>query len=94
MVIGATNRPQEIDEAARRRLVKRLYISLPDGQARRQIVDNLMRQQPFFLSEQEAEEISQRTDGMMIRCSDTNIIRTSRTATKYVFVPYWYGWAL
>ena len=26
LLIGATNRPQELDEAARRRLVKRLYI--------------------------------------------------------------------
>ena len=25
LVVGATNRPQELDEAARRRLVKRLY---------------------------------------------------------------------
>lgn len=32
LVIGATNRPQELDEAARRRLVKRLYIPLPDEQ--------------------------------------------------------------
>jgi SpoVK/Ycf46/Vps4 family AAA+-type ATPase len=30
LVIGATNRPQELDEAARRRLVKRLYIPLPE----------------------------------------------------------------
>ena len=28
--MGATNRPQELDEAARRRLVKKLYIPLPD----------------------------------------------------------------
>lgn len=27
--LGATNRPQELDEAARRRLTKRLYIPLP-----------------------------------------------------------------
>ena len=31
IVIGATNRPQEIDEAARRRLSKRLYIPLPNS---------------------------------------------------------------
>jgi SpoVK/Ycf46/Vps4 family AAA+-type ATPase len=30
LVIGATNRPQELDEPARRRLVKRLYIPLPE----------------------------------------------------------------
>lgn len=29
MLAGATNRPQELDEAARRRLSKRLYIPLP-----------------------------------------------------------------
>lgn len=32
LVIGATNRPQELDEAARRRFVKRLYIPLPDAE--------------------------------------------------------------
>lgn len=30
LVAGATNRPQELDEAARRRFVKRLYIPLPE----------------------------------------------------------------
>ncbi|GJN12838.1 hypothetical protein PR202_ga31152 [Eleusine coracana subsp. coracana] len=31
MMSGATNRPQELDEAARRRLTKRLYIPLPSS---------------------------------------------------------------
>ncbi|XP_062086469.1 ATPase family AAA domain-containing protein FIGL1-like [Humulus lupulus] len=31
LLIGATNRPQELDEAARRRLTKRLYIPLPSS---------------------------------------------------------------
>jgi SpoVK/Ycf46/Vps4 family AAA+-type ATPase len=62
-VIGATNRPQEIDEAARRRLVKRLYIPLPDSEARKQIVSNLMKQQPFSLGEGEMEELCQRSEG-------------------------------
>lgn len=30
LIVGATNRPQELDEAARRRFVKRLYIPLPE----------------------------------------------------------------
>lgn len=38
LLIGATNRPQELDEAARRRLVKRLYIPLPDFEVRIQLL--------------------------------------------------------
>lgn len=64
LVIGATNRPQEIDEAARRRLVKRLYIPLPDAEARRQIVSNLMKQQSFALSDGEMEDICKHSEGL------------------------------
>ncbi|XP_065919109.1 fidgetin-like protein 1 isoform X2 [Dysidea avara] len=63
LLVGATNRPQEIDEAARRRLVKRLYIPLPDAAARKQIVKNLMQQQPHSLSDDDINNISQQTDG-------------------------------
>uniref|UniRef100_A0A183AX67 AAA domain-containing protein n=1 Tax=Echinostoma caproni TaxID=27848 RepID=A0A183AX67_9TREM len=45
LFIGATNRPQELDEAARRRFVKRLYIPLPTWEARKQIVQHLLRNQ-------------------------------------------------
>ncbi|XP_072177548.1 fidgetin-like protein 1 isoform X2 [Diadema setosum] len=63
LIVGATNRPQEIDEAARRRLVKRLYIPLPDSPARRQIVCGLLSQQSHSLGEDELEDVCQRTDG-------------------------------
>ena len=59
-----SKRPQEIDEAARRRLVKRLYIPLPGAPARKQIVLNLMKQQPFSLSEDEMENICLKSEGM------------------------------
>ncbi|KAK3601881.1 hypothetical protein CHS0354_041815 [Potamilus streckersoni] len=63
LVVGATNRPQEIDEAARRRFVKRLYIPLPEAVARRQIVVNLLCQQSHHLSEEELDMICQQSEG-------------------------------
>jgi SpoVK/Ycf46/Vps4 family AAA+-type ATPase len=63
LVVGATNRPQEIDEAARRRFVKRLYIQLPEFAARKQIVYNLLSKQTYELSEEEVSEICSKTEG-------------------------------
>ena len=37
MVLAATNRPQDLDEAIRRRLEKRVYIPLPSNKGREAI---------------------------------------------------------
>lgn len=63
LVVGATNRPQEIDEAARRRLAKRLYIPLPEAAARLQIITNLMAQEKNQLREQELDSVVAATQG-------------------------------
>ena len=63
LVVGATNRPQEIDEAARRRLSKRLYIPLPDGVARNAITSRLMSEQSHSLNEQDLDGIVSKTAG-------------------------------
>ena len=42
LIIGATNRPDDLDEAARRRLVKRLYIPLPNSEGRKQFIDRMI----------------------------------------------------
>lgn len=63
LVVGATNRPQEIDEAARRRLAKRLYIPLPVAAARLQIVTNLMAQEKNQLRDQELHSVVTATQG-------------------------------
>ncbi|XP_021932258.1 fidgetin-like protein 1 isoform X2 [Zootermopsis nevadensis] len=63
LVIGATNRPQELDEAARRRLVKKLYIPLPEFEARHQIVERLMFNENHCMTEQDVNDISLLTAG-------------------------------
>ncbi|XP_067038080.1 fidgetin-like protein 1 [Acropora muricata] len=63
LVVGATNRPQEIDEAARRRLVKRLYIPLPDAGAREKIISSLLSEQKYSLTEQDLRQIVHQTQG-------------------------------
>ncbi|XP_064193555.1 fidgetin-like protein 1 [Anguilla rostrata] len=63
LVVGATNRPQEIDEAARRRLAKRLYIPLPGAAARRQIVARLTARERCQLGPDELEQVVARSEG-------------------------------
>ncbi|KAG0227386.1 hypothetical protein BGW42_002976 [Actinomortierella wolfii] len=63
LCIGATNRPQELDEAARRRFVKRLYIPLPDAQGRYCMIQSLLRNQPHDLTEEQIREIQDLTEG-------------------------------
>ena len=57
------SRPQELDDAARRRFVKRLYIPLPEKEGRRQIIENLMAKQGSELDEAELDDIADRTEG-------------------------------
>lgn len=61
LIIGATNRPQELDEAARRRLVKRLLIPLPDVSARKCIVSNLLQSQNHCLTDEDLDSIAGQT---------------------------------
>ena len=63
LVVGATNRPHEIDEAARRRLSKRLYIPLPEAAARRQIIASLMAREKNQLGAEELEGVVAAAEG-------------------------------
>ncbi|XP_023638540.1 ATPase family AAA domain-containing protein FIGL1 [Capsella rubella] len=64
LLIGATNRPQELDEAARRRLTKRLYIPLPSSEARAWIIQNLLQKDGLFtLSDDDMNIICNLTEG-------------------------------
>ncbi|XP_023741378.1 ATPase family AAA domain-containing protein FIGL1 [Lactuca sativa] len=64
LLIGATNRPQALDEAARRRLTKGFYIPLPSAEARAWIVRNLLNKDGLFkLSTEDIDTICKLTDG-------------------------------
>lgn len=63
LIIGATNRPHEIDEAARRRLVKRIYVPLPEKSGRRQMVEHLIKDYRNALGSKELDTIARVTEG-------------------------------
>ncbi|TMW48236.1 hypothetical protein DOY81_006678 [Sarcophaga bullata] len=63
LIIGATNRPQELDEAVRRRFVKRLYVPLPEENARTEILINLLKTVENNLNLNDIKEISQLAEG-------------------------------
>lgn len=63
VIVGATNRPEELDEAVRRRFVKRIYIPLPDEASRRQLLTMLLGQVRHSLEGDSFEDLVGRTDG-------------------------------
>jgi fidgetin-like protein 1 len=63
LVIGATNRPQELDDAARRRLVKRLYIPLPEPEARQALIRHLLRNENHCLQPQDFHLVAEKCAG-------------------------------
>ena len=63
VVLGATNRPEELDEAVRRRLVKRIYIPLPDAPARESLLKRTLDGAPASLPPAELQKLVAATDG-------------------------------
>ena len=63
LIIGATNRPQELDEAARRRFTKRLYIPLPVEADRRVLLQVLLKTNNHMLTETDIDTLAKDTKG-------------------------------
>ncbi|KAF9701732.1 hypothetical protein EKO04_000868 [Ascochyta lentis] len=63
LVLAATNLPWAIDEAARRRFVRRQYIPLPEDFVRKQQVKTLLSHQKHELSERDLDHLVALTDG-------------------------------
>jgi len=63
LVIGATNRPEELDDAARRRFVKRLYVPLPTCKDREVLMRTLLRTNRHSLTGADLEVLARDTEG-------------------------------
>ncbi|XP_028676848.2 spastin isoform X2 [Erpetoichthys calabaricus] len=63
LVMGATNRPQELDEAVLRRFTKRIYVTLPSEETRLRLLKNLLGKHGNPLSQKNLEELARMTDG-------------------------------
>jgi len=80
VVVAATNRPQELDDAALRRFTKRIYVEMPDKTGRRALVNHLLTQHgEHRISAKDVEKVVGLTEGYS--CSDlTNLARDAALA--------------
>lgn len=63
VILGATNRPEELDEAVLRRLPKRIFVPLPDAATRRALLQLLLKGPQFRLPAEDVERLVARTEG-------------------------------
>jgi SpoVK/Ycf46/Vps4 family AAA+-type ATPase len=70
LVLAATNCPWDIDDAARRRFVRRQYIPLPESETRDIQIRTLLGHQKHELSEEDIARLVELTDGEW--SADTN----------------------
>src|SRR5207302_10320781 len=66
LVLAATNLPWTIDEAARRRFVRRQYIPLPEDETREKHLQTLLGHQKHTLDERDIQRLVMLTDGMFL----------------------------
>ncbi|ESO97992.1 hypothetical protein LOTGIDRAFT_143345 [Lottia gigantea] len=58
LVMGATNRPQELDDAVLRRFAKRVYVAMPNVDTRRKMLANLLVKHDNPLTSRELDKLS------------------------------------
>ncbi|XP_067115225.1 spastin isoform X1 [Osmerus mordax] len=63
LVMGATNRPQELDEAVLRRFAKRVYVALPTNETRFKLLKNLLGKHGNPLTQKELSQLARMTEG-------------------------------
>ncbi len=68
-MLAATNRPQDLDEAALRRLTRRIFMPLPDAEARQALIQGALKKGARYdISEADMVELMKLTEGYS--CAD------------------------
>jgi len=91
LTLGATNCPWDLDPAIRRRFVKRIYIPLPEKEARQIMFKIHIGKTPNSLSDQDYIIMAQKTEGFsgsdisgVVQDALMEPVRTMQTATHFV----------
>lgn len=94
LVLGATNVPWELDPAIRRRFERRIYIPLPEIQARTGQFKIRLGKTPHNLSEEDFQELGRATEGysgsditIVVKEAMMMPVRRCQTATKFRHTP-------
>ena len=72
LVLAATNRPFDLDEAALRRFTRRIYMPLPDAEARQAMVSHKLKDTNSALNEADFDVLMKLTEGYS--CSDLQAV--------------------
>ncbi|KAJ7596511.1 AAA-domain-containing protein [Mycena floridula] len=90
LVIGATNRPWDIDPSIRRRFEKRIHIPLPDLPSRRRMLELHVGSTPSALTPSDYNTLAERTEyfsgadvGILVRDALMQPIRKFMAATHF-----------
>ncbi|XP_013400070.1 spastin isoform X4 [Lingula anatina] len=63
LIMGATNRPQELDDAVLRRFPKRIYVGMPDFETRRGMLTHLLSKHNNPLTMDEIDRLARSCEG-------------------------------
>ena len=92
LILGATNLPWLIEPAMRRRFEKRIYIPLPDSNARKVIISQYLKTEALFkCSDNEISQIVELTEGYsgsdistMMKDALMQPVRKCQTASQFI----------
>ena len=77
LVIGATNRPQDIDDAVLRRFPKRIFIDMPEFLDRKEMLSQFIKNERHVLSPEDFDMLAKATEGF----SGSDLFNLAKDAT-------------